>query len=243
MVKHVTIIVILLALIGALAWRFLRPEEAKARSRAVQHRELALRVMAEYLAGQAANQQALVLSNPFSRKPGQKAEVYAFETAGVEGLKQGWGDKVRLLAVAFPELNPAYADNPAAAPIDPRSTTPLSFLTTPDAWDRLAQQHPQADLWISLIGLPLSLQSLEVWRQPKPRFALLLPDLRMIGDQAAVLEAFRRGKLAAVVLNRPGAPAEQAAPERDYRAEFERRFLLLTTENLPTVLQLYPQLF
>ncbi len=232
-----------LAVAGVVAWRVLTPAEHVTRQNALGHRELATRVLAEHLAAALPGANALILSNPFVQRSSPPPQVRAFEEAGIAGLKKGWGEKVHLLAIAYPDLKPAALENPGALVLDPHTTTPLSFLTAEGAWDALCRKHSTVDVLISLIGLPLSVPSLECWRNPKPRLALLLPDLRMIGDAAAIKQAFRQGKLMAVVLNRPGAPPEDAPPERNYPAEFARRFLLLTEENLDQVLQIYPQIF
>jgi len=225
------------------AWRLVFSPDRAARNLALARREIATRVLAEAVAGELPGKQALVISNPFTQQPAQPAEVYAFEAAGVAGLRAGFGQALRLQAVAFPELNPAALQNPESLPMDPDTTTPLSFLTAEGAWDALLKKYPGADVLISLIGVPLDLPRLEVWRRPKPRFALLLPDLRMIGGLPAVREAFRNGKLVAAVLNKPGAPPETASLARDYRAEFDARFVLVTARNLDDVVRAYPRAF
>ncbi len=227
----------------SIAWRVLGPADRVTRHNAQGHRELATRVLAEHLAARLPGGQALILSNPFVRRSSPPQQVRAFEAAGIAGLKKGWGGQIHLLAVAYPDLRPTALENPGALVRDPHTTTPLSFLTAEGAWDSLCRKHPSVDVLVSLIGLPLNLQSLECWRKPKPRFALLLPDLRMVGDATAVTQAFRQGKILAAVLNRPGAPPEDASPEKNYQAEFARRFLLLTEDNLDQIVQLYPQLF
>jgi hypothetical protein len=235
--------VALLAGLLFLAWRLVFSPDRAVRNLALARREIATRVLAEAVAGELPGKQALVISNPFTQQPGQPAAVYAFEEAGVAGLRAGFGQALRLQAVAFPELSPAALHNPEMLPMDPDTTTPLSFLTAEGAWDTVLRNYPGADVFISLIGVPLDLPRLEVWRQPKPQFALLLPDLRMIGGLAAVREAFRTGKVVAAVLNKPGAPPETAALARDYRAEFDTRFLLVTARNLDEVVRAYPRAF
>jgi hypothetical protein len=236
--------VVILAGVAAVAgWRLFSSPERAVRNKALARREIATRVLGEEVAAQLASGQAIILSNPFTQKPGQAAEVYAFEQAGIAGLKKGWSDKVRLAAVVFPELSTAALQNPETVPIDPDSKTPLSFLTAQRAWDGVLEQHQGVDVFVSLIGLPLDLQGLEVWRRPKPKIALLLPDLRMAGGLASVRDAFQRGKLLALVLNKPGAPAEAAALDRDYRVEFERRFVLVTARNFNDMVRAYPRAF
>jgi len=202
---------------------------------ALVRREIALRVLGEFVGRECPGQKVLVVSNPFTQRKKQSSDVLEFEEAGVRGLKKGWANRIELQGIGFPEPDAALANNPSHRRIDPQTTTPLSFMTTDDAWDNLLRRYPDTDLVVSLIGLPATLRSLEIWREPKPRFALLLPDLRMIGDCADVKEAFRSGKLAAVVLEKPGALPESAPLNRDYRAEFNQRFVLITSSNADTL--------
>jgi len=237
------IVVVLLAATAFIGVRLFFAGDRAVAQNAVARRGIALRVLGEYAAEQAGGQQAVIVSNPFTQRAGPPSEVVAFEQAGVRGLKQGWGRKVKLAGVFFPELSPAALADPGAVSMPPGATTPLSFLTAERAWDTLLKQYPGTDLVVSLIGLPADLPALELWQRPKPRFALLLPDLRLIGDRVAIKAAFRRGKLMAAVLNRPGAPPDSAALERDHRAEFAQHFVLVTAENLEAVLAIYPGLF
>jgi hypothetical protein len=233
----------LLLVTAVLAWRLFYTPDRLLRGRALDRREVALRVLGEHLAGQAEGQTALIVANPFSQMPGQARAVYAFDEAAPRGLTAGWGDRVRSAGVAYPELTPAAKQDPSSVPLPPDATTPLSFLTVERAWDALAQRHPDATLFVSVIGLPAEVQALECWRRPSPRFALLLPDLRLVGDAIAVAAAFKSGKIIAAVLNRPGAPTESVAMQRDFRAEFEARFLLVTATNIDDLIQVFPNLF
>jgi hypothetical protein len=236
-------VVVLLAVAAFIGRRLFFSGDRVVGQNAVARREIALRVLGEYLAGQGSGQLAVIVSNPFTQRGGAPGEVLAFEQAGLRGLKQGWGRKVKLAGVFFPELSAAALADPSAVNMPPDATTPLSFLTAERAWDALLKQHPGADLVVSLIGLPADLPALELWQRPKPQLALLLPDLRLLGDRAAIIAAFRRGKLVAAVLNRPGAPPQSAALDADHRAGFANHFVLVTAENLEAVLSIYPGLF
>lgn len=188
-------------------------------------------------------QAALIVANPFGQMPGQAREVYAFEEAAIRGLRSGWGDRIRLVGVDYPELTPAARKDPSSVPLPLDATTPLSFLTAQGAWDALASKHPQATLFVSVIGVPVGVQALDCWRNPTPRFALLLPDLRLIGDAHAIADAFKSGKLVAAVLNRPGAPSETTAIQQDDRDEFEARYLFVTAANIDDLIEVFPALF
>lgn len=234
---------VLVALVVGLWWRLWHNPDRVVRGRALDRREVALRVLGEFVAAQAPGQRALIIANPFSQLPGQAPAVYAFEQAAVRGLKDGWGDRIQLAGVAYPELSAAAKRDPSSVPLPPDATTPLSFLTTERAWDEIAEKHADANILVSVIGLPVGIQGLGCWRKPAPRFALLLPDLRLVGDADATLAAFRSGKILAAVLNRPGAPPETAPMARDFRAEFDARFILVTATNIEPVMNFLPNLF
>jgi hypothetical protein len=200
--------------------------------------------MAESLAARFPKSKALVIGNPFTQRPGQSAEIYAFERASVRGLQEGFGSP-DLVKVVYPDLHPEFLKNPESALIDPKTTTPLSFLVAEDSFDRLVKGNPGFELVISLIGLPVRIREAEVWQTgSKTRFGLLLPDWRIIGSTADVLEAIRSGKIAAAVLSRPGVVAEtESAAGDNYRAEFDRLYLLVTPDNVDELAKAHPQLF
>jgi hypothetical protein len=92
--------------------------------------------------------------------------------------------------------------------------------------------------------LPVNVRQSRTWREPdKPRFGLLLPDWRMIGGRAAIREALKSEKIVAAVISRPGVSTSDNGVDRDYKAEFNRRFLLVTKENIDELLHQYPQVF
>jgi len=210
----------------------------------VQGRELATRFLGAYLASKFPGQRVLVLSNPFTRLPGQPREIRLFEAAELRGLEHGLGDRLKFESVSAPGIRADYLRDPASVFIDPATTTPLSYLVTAAALDKTLAEHQQAQIVVSLIGLPANIRESGSWQNPDgPRFALLLPDLRMVGDSGAVLDALKSGKIAAIVLNKPRAPAEDVKLTSDAQAEFDRRYLLVTPENAEALLRTYPGLF
>lgn len=213
-------------------------------TQALGQRELATLFLGQYLAQHHSGNKAIVLSNPFSQMPGQPRDVYQFEKAGLRGLRRGLGRNVAIAAVVFPELRPECRQNLASVYIDPSTTTPLSYLVAPSALDSAVQSHPEARIVVSLIGLPVNLRQTRTWTTATNiSFALLLPDLRMVGGQDAVLQAFRNRHITAMVLNKPGAPPDDQPLGRDLKMEFDQRFLLVTSENIAALIQLFPRLF
>ncbi len=238
--KTSTILLVLALAVGA--WLiYSRPNPD---STALRIRELAARGLAEEIARTQSAGQVLVLSNPFVNQPGVRRDIVEVETAGITGLRTGLGTKLILGPVVPPELLPAAKDNPWTLLEGNDSTTPISFLMTPDAIDKLVKKHTDSGVIVSLVGLPAELDRCEAWKTPgAPRFAFLLPDFRGIADRAAIVEAFKSGKLIAAVLPKPSAPGNAGKLSGDLDAEFESRFILLTPHNAERVLEQMPALF
>lgn len=224
---------------GFLGWQLLH----RAEHVSLSQREVATRVLAEYLAKKNPTEPVLVISNPFSQRKGRTAQVQSYQEAGVAGLRKGFGGKVEL-KVVFPELKPEVLTNPGSISVDPNSTTPLSFLVAERAFDDLIRKHPECRLAVTLIGLPVNLAAVEGWTKPgAPKFALLLPDWRVIGTRAAIQDAFTSGKIAAAVMDKPDAPQNSAENPGPYQEEFAKRYLLVTPETVDTMMQSYPRSF
>lgn len=224
------------------AWLYHRTSKAAPRG-AMSHRELATRFLAQYIEAHYSGKPVLVVSNPFTQKAGRDPQIYAFEEAGLSGLRKGFG-KATPMKVVFPDVRPEFLKNPRSVQVDPRTTTPLSFLVAENAFDKLAKENPECDLIVSLIGLPVNLAQVEIWRKPDvPKFALLLPDWRFLGSQQAIQGAVKSGKIVAAILNKPGAPPETVFSGGDDKTEFDKRFLLVTAENIDNLMRSHPQLF
>jgi hypothetical protein len=236
-----TIAAVLLAVAGIWWWHS-QAEIAPWRP-ALSAREVATRVLGEHLAKKYPGAKVLVFGNPFTQRPGQSAEIYAFEKSSVHGLELGFGtgDSFR---VVYPRLRADSAQRSDAVFVDPKTTTPLSYLVAEDAFDRLIQTNAPVDLLVSLIGVPANVRQSKLWQDPeKPRLALLLPDWQLIGPHDVVRAAIKSEKIAAAVIRRPGVNSEEELLGQDYRADFNRYFFMVTKENIDELLRSYPQAF
>lgn len=202
---------------------FLRGSGPK--SAALEARQRAMEALGRSIAQSRPKGEVLVLSNPFTKDSGMFDPKAQFERAGIRGLRKGLGDLP--VTVAYPEIRPEYLTDPQSVLIPPESRTPLSFLVRPGSVEQLADAHPECTVIVSLIGLPAGVDQGKLWHRDDPRtFALLLPDLRVLGSPGKVVEAFQQGKLLAVVADdglHPGEP------------------LIVTRENVSDVLQRQPQ--
>jgi len=169
--------------------------------------------------------QVLVLSNPFTKASGYLNEANQYERAAIRGLRNGLGQHIPV-TVVFPEIRAEYFADRQSIILPPDCRTPLSYVVRPDSVEQLAQAHPECRVIVSLIGLPAGVDRLEIWCDKDPRcFALLLPDLRVLGPPAKVVEDFQRGKLLAAVAQ----DAKSGDP------------LVVTRENVEAVLERQPK--
>jgi len=183
--------------IGAIV--FLAPPSGP-RGAALATRQHAMEMLGARIAKLQPEGQVLVLANPFSQESGYFNEKSQYDRAALRGLRKGLGGRSPV-KVVFPEIRPEYFANPQSVIIPPDSRTPLSFLVRPGSVDQLAAAHPECRVIVSLIGLPAGVNRLKVWQENDPRcFALLLPDLGLLGPPAKAVEGFERGKLLAAVV-------------------------------------------
>jgi hypothetical protein len=219
-----TIIACALLLLVVLAIVFLF-RSSSPKSAALSAREHLLQTLGAEIAKLRPQARVLLLSNPFAEKAGAFNEKTQFERAGIRGLRKGLG-KGSSVTVVFPEIRPEYLTNPESISIPSDSRTPLSFVIQPASIDRLADAHPECNVIVSLIGLPVGVQELNIWSEKDPRaFALLMPDLRVVGPPNETLAAFQRGKLLAAVFEDPAS----AQP------------LIVTRTNIATILAERPR--
>jgi hypothetical protein len=233
------VVLAVLSLTGFFIWKF----RSSPQRSATTHREIALRVLGQFLAEKHPSAAVLALGNPFSRRRDQPAEVYRFEESSLRGLQAGIGPAATV-RVAYPSVRSSFDRDPSSVRIDPQTTTPLSFLIEEGAFDAAARAHPECKVIVSWIGIPADMEKQEVWRpNDSHQFALFAPDWRLIGDLGVVRALFKSGKLIAAVLPKPGAPDEQTDLPGTIREQFDQRFLLVTSENLEELAAQYPRAF
>lgn len=184
------------------------------KSAALATREQAMAALGECIAKLRPQSKVLVLSNPFAKTSGFLDEKNQYERASVRGLRKGLGGSIPVTVVA-PELRPEFLADRQSVIIPPDCQTPLSFVIQPSSVDQLSEAHPDCHVIVSLIGLPAGVDQLKIWNDKDPRcFALLLPDLRVLGPPTKAVESFERGKLLAAVVQ-DAASGEPLIVSRD----------------------------
>lgn len=152
--------------------------------------------------------------------------------AKLEGLKEGLGEEVLIISVVAPEY-PDWPDDPNYS-MPPERKINLRKHAQAGMFDQFIAAYPTCNLIISLIGLPQNPENMAIWQieDPalRPRLALFGCDLQLCQD------AILSGAICAAVVSRPGFELDQRKLPRDPQAAFDRRFLLLTPENLTDIL-------
>ena len=195
------------------------------KSEALASREQLMEALGACIARLSPKSEVLVLSNPFAKASGYLDQKSQYERASLRGLRKGLS-RHATVTVACPEVRPEFYTDRQSIILPPDCRTPLSFVIQPGSVDQSADAHPDCRVIVSLIGLPAGVDELRIWSEKDPRcFALLLPDLRVLGPPEKAIEAFRRGKLLAAVAQdaRSGDP------------------LVVTRDNVEAVLDTHPE--
>jgi hypothetical protein len=221
--KKIIAAAVAVVVLGAAIIAFLkRPTPQNA---ALSTRQNAMEVLGSQIAKLRPGCKVLVLANPFSKEASYLDEKSQFERAGIRGLQKGLGSKSPI-KVVFPEIRPEFYTDRASVMMPDDSRTPLSFLVRAESVEKLAAANPECNVIVSLIGLPVGINQLSIWDKKDQRsFALLLPDLRVLGDPAHVVDAFQSGKLLAAV-------GEEAK---------DKPALIVTRENVNDILRRQPK--
>lgn len=207
-------------------------------------RELVFERLTSAALAKVPGARVLVVGNPFAALPGARGELVEADRAAVRGVEKATtAVGARYLGVAVPALSEQARRDPSSVPIPAGATTPIGFMTERGAWDGIRETRREANLWISLIGVPADLATTRAWTDTDgPRWALFSPDPRLIGTRDEIRAALENGRLVAMVFPRPGAPSEALPMGADATAEFEARWLLVTRESFEGTVAAWPQL-
>lgn len=223
-VKRIIVLACGLALLGIVGTALLT-RTSSPKSAALAAREREMEALGACIASLSPQCQVLVLCNPFAKAAGYLDAKSQHERAALAGLRKGLGRRIPVTAV-FPQIRAEYFTNREALFFPPECRTPLSFAIQAASVDQLAEAHPECRVIVSLIGLPSGVEQLRIWSDKDARcFALLQPDLRVLGPPVKAVEAFQAGKLLAAV----DQDAASGNP------------LIVTRDNIEAVLNRQPQ--
>jgi hypothetical protein len=187
-------------------------------------------IMGQTLAKNYQGSKALVITNKNYKKNKRAMTI-------IDGLKEGFGSKIDLAAIDFvePPQMPGAPGGPDAPPmmID-------EMMLTAEQFDALANAHPDCKLIISLIGLPMDAANMQLWAMEedvRPKIAL------MNGEANRLKEAIFAGYIAALISYKPGVKFSEEPAPSDPKVAFDKRFIMITTQDIEKIAQEYPKLF
>lgn len=177
-------------------------------ARNLDARERMARALAEALPEDLARAPLRIIANPFINKAGVPPDAVEYHRAVLRGLSAGLRRPIREEDVVFPTLRDGAWEQPERLLLGkPTTRTPLSLLMTSDAFDRLIVEHPEARLFISIVGVPEKVATSAIWTNARaPVLALYLPDFSVVPDAKQWRAAFEQGRIVAAVIEQSGHP-------------------------------------
>lgn len=192
-------------------------------------------VLGRHLARTLPGYKALIITH------GSNAENELLD-ASMDGLREGIGTKIAISAIDSPlpatsTVNPPEGEK---SKISPERMLYLSRKMQSNNFDQLIAKHSDCNLIISLIGLPKDANKMAILNikpEKRPKLALLYYNISMMKDRIA------QGDISAAVIGRPDyVPGKNKLP-KNIELAFDKRFLLVTPENVKNIASEYPSVF
>ena len=202
----------------------------------LKYQEIAGQKLGQHLAKTYPGEDALVILDPAKQKSDQR---YAL----LEGLKEGLGNKVTVAKEVYPEIPQKFieefmGDVPPEEQ-DESMLPPTEYWLTPSLFDNIVAEHGKnVDMVITCIGLPNNPGAMEFWSMnPRPKLVIAS------GGVYELKRAIAQGAVAAAVSYNPSMVYDQKAPPSDLDEAFDKRYLLITPENVEAVASKHNNLF
>lgn len=243
--KPVAIVCIVVALIAAL-WSSVKTLGGKGNNAGVVDRELRFQQLGgeklgKYLAEKHAGAKVLILTEPkLGTQTGKPNPL-------VEGLKKGMGSALTVAAEASPEVPAdkakAFAKEMpmegASGGAQGEMMPPLEYWYTAKIFDTLLGKFDgQFDLLVTTIGLPQDARSSAILKGKScPKIAVLN------GSIYDLKGAFKPTMIVAAITYNPKAVYDEKPVPKDLDEAFNKRFLLVTPDNLQQVGSTNPDIF
>ena len=239
--------------VAAAGWRMVGlssfPNPADLLRNELRYEQAAAWKLGNHLASTCPGAKALVIVEPQLIPPGAAQNETAAKTDRQEnildGLREGFGDKVELVKAIAPEIPPHVKqfmeDAPGTSPEDAPEPMfiPLEEWFTAKTFDQLIKKHAkECDLVISTIGLPQDLGRMAFWTMKKR------PKLALTGGSVYNLrQALETGAVIGAITYDPSKTYDDDPPPKDLGAAFQKRYLLLTPKNTKSIAQQHASLF
>lgn len=220
-------IIIICSIIILYQRRFIGPSSA---SRLMKNEEkyacASTEILGKYLAKKYPDTQALLIVDGTGNTNRHQAVM-------IQSLEKGFNNRITIAATVYPP-NLSPTSNTSS------TSTGIGGISAAD-FDDLIRKNSKCQLVISLIGLPVNIQDMTVWEMEdyaRPKIAA------MDFDPLRLWNAVHSGMIVAAVLEHPDSTYDNSiTPPNDLQEIFDRRYLLITLENINEIEEKYSDYF
>lgn len=155
----------------------------------------------------------------------------------IQAFKDGAAGKLTIAASETPTVTWPDGKQPKPEEID---MMPMNEMLKAKDYNDVINKHPDCNLVVSFIGLPMDVEQLNIWDMaPDKR-----PKLGLINCAYHNLKnAIKSDVVAAVVGINPTAKFDEQPAPKDPKAAFERRYIMITPENVVQMADTYKNMF
>ena len=155
----------------------------------------------------------------------------------IQAFKDGAAGKLKIAATATPTVTWPEGKQPKPEEMD---MMPMNEMLKAKDYNDVISKYPDCNLIVSFIGLPNDVQNLNVWSMPPDK----MPKLGLINCNYQNLKtAIQSGAVLAVVGINPTAKFDEQPAPKEQKAAFDRRYILITPENVVQIAETYKNMF
>ncbi|MFZ2655376.1 MAG: hypothetical protein WAX69_10660 [Victivallales bacterium] len=156
----------------------------------------------------------------------------------LESFKLGLAGKATIAATETPAI--AWPEGRPQPRPEEMDMIPLQEVMTAESFNDLIAKYSDANLIVSFIGLPNDIENMTVWTmepEKRPKIALIN------GAYHNLKTAIQSGIVAAVIAVNPTAKFTDEAAPVDVKAAFDKRYILITPDNIDQISTTYQNMF
>ncbi len=198
------------------------------RSEAVRWEQVQCAYLGQFLGAHNTGRKVLIVHDPIDDYSQKRVQ------AMIASLMEGFGGRLEVVAMDSPPVPEIPVDETAM------DDTALVEPFCAKNFDAMIARHPDCNLVVSLIGLPMDYQSMTFWKMPdkrRPRLAVLQ------GPVMELKKAIEAGFIDAAVTYKPDADFTPQPPPDNLDVAFNQRYLLAHSGNVAQIERRYKDFF
>ena len=187
-------------------------------------------VLGNYVGTRLAGSNILVITDPANEY--SRERLQRLGNVFLSGLS-GRANVAKVVAPSPPESG-ANSDSDA-------EMLTYEYYLTAAAFDEMMSEHPECNMVLSMMGLPYDFAEMSFWeKEEEERQKLVLVNANLYDLRKAIMGNF----IQAAVAHRQDIKydMEEEVPE-DYKAAFEKRYLMVTPETVDQIAGQFPKMF